>query len=195
MEDALTSSAFTEQTSVEVSDTLIAEAAKTDPRAFGELYDRYYARVYRYIYHRLGNPSDTEDITALVFMKALEALPSYRPGRNGFAPWLFRIARNSLVDHYRRQRNRNHSPLEEIRQESSEADPVADVLRAERRDELHSLIPFLSYEQQEVVLMRYASDLSFAEIAAALKKSETAVRMLLHRGLRKMKAVMDDERP
>jgi RNA polymerase sigma-70 factor (ECF subfamily) len=67
------------------------------------------------------------------------------------------------------------------------------VLRAERRDELRSLLTHLSSDQRDVVVMRYAADLSFPEIAAALNKNEAAVRMLLHRGLRKMKAVMDDE--
>ncbi|MBV9280124.1 MAG: sigma-70 family RNA polymerase sigma factor [Chloroflexi bacterium] len=193
MEDALEGRAFVDRPGNEVDDALIAEAAKRYPEAFGELYDRYYARVYRYSYHRLGNAADAEDVTGLVFMKALEALPSYRPGRNGFAPWLFRITRNAVVDHYRRRKPQ--CDLDEVQHESSVADPVRDVLAGERREELHGLIARLSPEQREVVLMRYAADLSFGEIAASLKKNEAAVRMLLHRGLRRMKAELDDEQP
>lgn len=191
MEDALHGRAFDDETGVEVQDALLAEAAKKEPGAFGHLYDRYYARVYRYIYHRLGNTADAEDITALVFMKALEALPSYQPGRNGFAPWLFRITRNAVVDHYRRQRKQYS--IDELAHHSGEADPVWDVLNEERKEHVHSLLNHVSPEQRDVILMRYAADLSFAEIAAAVQKNEAAVRMLLHRGLRKMKAVLDDE--
>jgi RNA polymerase sigma-70 factor (ECF subfamily) len=191
MEDALQARPLVVQSGVEASDGMVAEAAKTDPHAFGELYERYYARVYRYVYHRVGNAADAEDLTAVVFMKALEAMHSYRCTASGFAPWLFRITHNAVVDHYRR--DRKHHTLDDLPHEAPTGDPVSNVLRTERQDELRSLLTHLSPDQRDVVLMRYAADLSFSEIAAALSKNEAAVRMLLHRGLRKMKAVMDDE--
>lgn len=190
MEDALEPRAFAPSDN-EIEDARIAEAAKSDPGAFGELYERYYLRVYRYVYHRVGNSTDAEDITALVFMKALEALPTYRAGRSGFAPWLFRISRNCVVDHYRR--GRAHVPLEEMERRSGHGDPVSHVLGSERVEELASLVQHLSREQRDVILLRYAADLSFSEISAVVQKREPAVRMLLHRGLRKLKAVLDDE--
>jgi RNA polymerase sigma-70 factor (ECF subfamily) len=190
MEEALTAHSFVIDTAGDC-DAALAEAARTDPGAFGELYERYYVRVYRYVYHRTGNASDAEDLTALIFMKALEALPSYRTRQNGFAPWLFRIARNSVVDYYRRRRKQN--PLDSLEHHAGDADPVGHVLSKERRAELRDLVTHLSADQRDVVLMRYASDLSFPEIALTLGKKEPAVRMLLHRGLRKLKAVMDDE--
>jgi RNA polymerase sigma-70 factor (ECF subfamily) len=171
-------------------DTALADAAKVDPHAFGELYERYYARVYRYVFHRLANPTDAEDITALVFMKALEALPSYQSRRNTFAPWLFRITRNAVIDHYRRRRFQ--TSIDDLEHHSSEFDPAGHVLNCERSEELAALVRHLSDEQRDVVLLRFAGDLSFAEIGAVLKKNEPAVRMLLHRGLRKMKTVMED---
>jgi len=191
MSDALSTGASIEEVRTEASETLLVEAARQDPNAYAELYERYYARVYRYIYHRLGTVQDAEDVTAVVFMKALEALPSYRTGRNGFAPWIFPITRNAVVDHYRRQRKQ--APLDELSHESTESDPVGEVLDREQRLELRALVEHLSPEQRDVVLMRYAAELSFAEIGSTLHKNEAAVRMLLHRGLRKMKAVMDDE--
>jgi RNA polymerase sigma-70 factor, ECF subfamily len=171
-------------------DAALAEAAKDDPHAFGELYERYYARVYRYVYHRLANPTDAEDITALVFMKALEALPSYQSRRNTFAPWIFRITRNAVIDHYRRRRFQ--TSIDDLEHHSGESDPAGYVLNCERAEELAALVQHLSDEQRDVVLLRFAGDLSFAEIGAVLKKNEPAVRMLLHRGLRKMKTVMED---
>lgn len=191
MEDALTESAFAPHVEQESRESALVEAAKHDVRAFGELYERYHNRVYRYVYHRVGMQTDAEDITAAVFMKALEALPAYQARRNGFAPWLFRIAHNAVVDHYRRHKiQRSYDDLD---QEAADPDPLAHVLGNERRDELHSLVQCLSPEQREVVLMRYAADLSFKEIAAVLKKNEPAIRMLLHRGLRRLKAVMDGD--
>jgi RNA polymerase sigma-70 factor, ECF subfamily len=175
----------------ESGDASLVEAAKTDTQAFGELYERYYIRVYRYVYHRLGNQADAEDITALVFMKALEALPSYETRRSSFAPWLFRITRNTVIDHYRRKRAQ--SPIEDAELIAGGADPVSTALNAEQRDELQSLLQHLSPDQRDVVLLRYSSDLSFTEIASTLSKNEPAIRMLLHRGLRKLKLVVAHE--
>jgi RNA polymerase sigma-70 factor (ECF subfamily) len=177
--------------SAEWTDARIAEAAKSDPGAFGELYERYSTRVYRYVYHRLGNQADAEDVTALVFMKALEALPIYQSRRSTFAPWLFRITRNAVIDHYRR--TRKQSPLEDAEHVASGADPLRSALHGEQRDQMRRLLDHLSDDQRDVVVLRYVSDLSFAEIAGALHKNEPAIRMLLHRGLRKLKAVLPDE--
>src|SRR5438270_4045147 len=126
MEDALEPRAFTLQVDHKAEDALIAEAARSDASAFAVLYERYYPRVYRYVFHRVGSRGDAEDITGLVFMKALEALPSYQPGRSGFAPWLFRITRNSVVDHYRK--GKRQSPLVDVEQEAGDGDPMAHVL-------------------------------------------------------------------
>lgn len=191
MEDALTDRAFAAEPQTDSGDAHLAEAAKEDPAAFGELYERYHIRVYRYVYHRVGSIPDAEDITAHVFVKALEALPSYQTKCSGFAPWLFRITRNAVVDHYRRRKNQQ--PLEDFDCEAPDTDPLAHALGSERRQELERLVRYLSADQREVVLMRYAADLSFAEIAAVMKRNEPAIRMLLHRGLRRLKTVMDDE--
>lgn len=189
MESALETSLRLSQT--EDTDSWLAEAAKSDVRAFGELYERYYPRVYRYIYHRTGNVSDAEDITAQVFVKVLEALAGFRPHAHGFAPWLFRIARNSVIDHYRRRRSQ--SPAEALVNHVGDEDPSGYVLGMERWSELHALVATLSADQRDVVLLRYAGDLSFPEIARAMGKNQPAVRMLLHRGLRKLKAVVPNE--
>ena len=189
MEEALGHS-FTVPVEAESDDAAIVEAARTDPQAFGELYERFYPRVYRYVYLRVGNIPDAEDVTGLVFIKALEALRTYQSRGNGFAPWIFRIARNAVVDHYRRQRKQ--TSLENIDFEGGEGDPIISVLGNDNRTELRALVETLSADQREVILLRYAAELSFCEIATILKKKEPAIRMLLHRGLRKLKAVIDE---
>jgi RNA polymerase sigma-70 factor, ECF subfamily len=190
VENALDARSFPIEMRAGDCDAALAEAAKANPQAFGELYERYYARVYRYVYHRLANPADSEGITALVFMKALEALPSYQSRRNTFAPWIFRITRNAVIDHYRRRRFQ--TSIDDLEHRSGESDPAGYVLNCERAEELAALVRHLSDDQREVVLLRFAGDLSFAEIGSVLNKNEPAVRMLLHRGLRKMKTVMED---
>jgi RNA polymerase sigma-70 factor (ECF subfamily) len=98
-----------------------------------------------------------------------------------------------VVDHYRR--GRKQSSLDDLEQEAINADPVLTVLGNEQRRSLRTIVDQLSADQRDVILMRYAADLSFTEIAATLKKNEPAIRMLLHRGLRRLKAVMDGEDP
>lgn len=180
-----------DQADGDTNDAQMAEAAKRDPQAFGELYDRYYDRIYRYVYHKVGSAQDAEDITAISFMKALEALPSYQIRHGSFAPWIFRITRNSVVDHYRR--GRPQSNLDDIEWESGEGDPVRLALGEEQRRTLHDLLLELSSEQREVLLLRFSAGLSFTEIAIALKKKEPAIRMLLHRGLRKLRSIMAED--
>lgn len=172
-------------------DSALVETAKHDPLAFAELYERYYARVYRYVYNRLDNPSDSEDVTALVFMKALEGLPSYHVRRSTFAPWIFRITRNAVVDFYRRRKS--VAMPDSIEQEAPDPDPAVHVVGIERAEALRMLVDRLLPDQRDVVLLRFAADLSFSEIAVVMNRNEPAVRMLLHRGLRKLKAVIDDE--
>jgi RNA polymerase sigma-70 factor (ECF subfamily) len=96
-----------------------------------------------------------------------------------------------VIDHYRRRRR--HEALDEIDHETGGGDPMLNVIDSERRVELRRLIHHLSDEQRDVILLRYSADLTFGEIAATMRKKEPAIRMLLHRGLRKLKAVMDDE--
>ncbi|GAC1319922.1 MAG: hypothetical protein NVS2B16_35360 [Chloroflexota bacterium] len=191
MEDALSDRAFVAESQVDRGDAALADAAKRDPHAFGELYERYHARVYRYVYHRVGSIPDAEDITAVVFMKALEGLSTYHSTRSSFAPWLFRITRNAVIDFYRRRKNQQ--PLDDLDQAAGDIEPLGQALQNERRDTLYTLVQDLSAEQREVVLMRYAADLSFREIASVMKKNEPAIRMLLHRGLRRLRTVVDNE--
>jgi len=147
--------------------------------------------VFRFCVSQLGDQDTAEDVTGDVFAAAFAAYERVRPDPAGVRPWLFRIARNAVVDHYRRRKPQ--SPLDAVAQHSSDDDPARDFLGKEQDEELQLLVQHLSREQREVLLLRFAGDLSFSEIASTLKKNEPAIRMLLHRGLRKLKTVMDDE--
>jgi RNA polymerase sigma-70 factor (ECF subfamily) len=158
--------------------TLI-ECARREPEAFAELYQRYLPRVYRYLYLRLGNQHDSEDITSQVFIETLEGLRRHRYKENGcFPAWLFTIVRRRLVDF---QRQRIPVPLEGY--ESSDPDPLDQIQMDEAMKRLSSLLAELEEGKQELLRLRFAAELSFAEIAALENQSEAAVKMTIYRAI------------
>lgn len=119
-------------------DAALVQATRRDPAAFAALYRRYVGPVYRYLYSRLGDVPEAEDLTAQVFAEALQALPGYRE-RQRFAAWLFSIARRRAADHYRRRHPQQ--PLDErLPSRTRGSDPLAEVLRAEALERLAALV-------------------------------------------------------
>jgi RNA polymerase sigma-70 factor, ECF subfamily len=160
-------------------DTELIEKARNDPEAFAELYRHYLTQVYRYIYRRIGNIHDTEDITTQVFIETLEGLAAnrYRAG-SCFSAWLFTIARHRLVDFYRKHPS---LPLDEI--QSSEPGLLSILEKADDHNRLTQLLSQLDKEKQELLRLRFSARLSFAEIALVENRSEAAVKMTLYRTL------------
>ena len=157
----------------------LIEQARHDPQAFAELYRRYLTPVYRYLYRRLGNVHEVEDLTAQVFIETLEGLAAdrYRAG-SSFSAWLFTIVRRRLVDFYRQ---RPTASLDELQ-------PVEPALLAalEKSDDLRRLARLLfqlDEEKQELLRLRFSAGLGFAEIAQVENRSEAAVKMALYRAL------------
>jgi RNA polymerase sigma-70 factor, ECF subfamily len=161
----------------------LVRAAQTDAQAFGVLYDRYIQRIYRYCHYRTNNAADAEDITAQIFLAALEALPRYRQDGH-FAGWLFSIARNKVMDYHRRV---PHMLLDESTLPPIYTDMALDIEKSQRRENLLRLIQFLAEEERELLYLRYVAELSFAEIAKALQKNEDAVKKMLYRLIARMK--------
>ena len=175
------------QISQPTDELALLRAAQTDSQAFGTLYDRYVQRVYRYCYYRTSNASDAEDLTAQIFLAALEALPRYRQDGH-FAAWLFSIARRKLTDHYRRV---PHLPLDEALLPPIENDLAFDVENSQRRERLLRQVQHLAEEEQELIYLRYVADLSFAEMASMLRKNEEAVKKTLYRLIARLKRGME----
>ncbi len=167
-------------------DAALVESARTDPAAFGALYERYLAPVYHYCYLRLGSRSEAEDATAKVFLKALAGLRAFRGGM--FAAWLFRIARHVLIDLERARRPA--LALEALGEVASCAlAPEADVLISAEREALRAALAALPPEQRTVLeldLAGWRGD----EIAASLGKSSAAVKMLRLRGTRRLRDLL-----
>lgn len=166
------------------TDDELALRAQSDRTVFGNLYDRYLARVYRYCRFRVGSVTEAEDITAQVFLDALRALPRYR-AQGQFAAWLFRIARRRCADHHRAA----PPPLELL-----ESLPTpADFPSSSRREQLNVLLAQLPAADLELLRLRYAADLDFAQIGKLLHRTPAAVKMQHHRVLSKLRARWEDE--
>jgi RNA polymerase sigma-70 factor, ECF subfamily len=166
----------------EPDDATLVELARTDPEAFGVLYDRYCDPIHRYVTRRLYDSQSAEDVTAEVFFKALRALDTYRPQTAPFSAWLYRIAANAVVDVLRARR-----PTVPLDEAADLADPSASVeqqaidrVQAER---VWAAVDRLTDAQRTAVILRLGQDLPIAEIASRMTRSEGAVKLLLNRGL------------
>jgi RNA polymerase sigma factor (sigma-70 family) len=168
-------------------ESALVRAARTDSAAFALLYDRYVQRLYHYCYHRTLNVRDAEDLTSQVFLAAMEALPRYR--RDGhFAAWLFTIARNKVVDHYRR------TPVLHLDEQSPppvHSDLAGEVDFSQQKELLMHAIRALAEDEQELIRLRYVAELSFAEVARALRKSEGATKKMLYRLLGRLRSQLE----
>lgn len=157
----------------------LVERARRDPEAFAALYREYLPRVYRYLYRRVGSIPDAEDLTAQVFTEALEGLIENRFRAGGcFPAWLFSIARHRAVDFYRQHPT---DPLEDP--PSPEPGLLAAVEKADDLGRLARLLAQLDEHKQELLRLRYAAGLRFAEIVLLEGRSEAAVKMEVYRAL------------
>jgi RNA polymerase sigma-70 factor (ECF subfamily) len=170
----------------------LVEAAKADPVQFDPLYRRYLAQVYSYAYYELGDHHEAEDATERTFLGALanlqrfeeRARPADGEGASTFRVWLFQIARNAIANQRRGRRRRPEAPLEAA---AIVADPMDVEGLATRRDDAAAAwraVGRLPADRRRAVVLRFVEEMSTAEIAGVLGKSEGAVRVLIHRALR-----------
>lgn len=156
----------------------ILAACRSDPGEFSSLYRRYAGAMYRYVYFRVGNRVEAEDLVSQVFLAALEGLPAYRH-RGYFAAWLFSIARRKIADHYRKPRA---EPLHSLPEGANDCpDPLDQLIADEALSRLSEAIARLPEADQELLRLRYAAGLSFDQIADLLRRSPAAVKMSLYR--------------
>jgi RNA polymerase sigma-70 factor, ECF subfamily len=162
----------------EADERRLIEAAQQDPARFGELYERHFARVYAYVSRRVLNRAAAEDVTSEVFHHALANLPKYEWRGAPFGAWLMRIAANALADRWRRLAREQGS---ETSAECLSTEPSPEEL--ETRAQLFRLVDSLPDDQRQVVRMRFAEEKSVKEIAAAMGRTEGAVKQLQFRGV------------
>ena len=178
---------------------LISRAVQGDAAAYGDLYERYLALIYRYVFYRVSDVAEAEDLTEQVFLKAWEALGHYQQREAPFSAWLYRIAHNVVADRYRTRKET--LPLDgQLLLPDTHSGPEDRLDWRETIEAVAHALSQLTPIHQQVLTLRFISGLSHAETARVLERSEEAVRILQHRALVALRELLaksvnsDDER-
>lgn len=160
---------------------LIAGAKTGDRQAVASLYEAYAQAIFRYISYRVESDALAEDLTAEVFLRMVQGLPTYQDSGAPFGAWLYRIASNQIADHYRRNR-RKVEPLSD-EHPLDDTDPLGKAAKNEERAQLREAMGTLTPEFQTLLILRFMEGLPHTEVADILGKSEAAIRVMQHRAL------------
>ncbi len=177
-----------------VDEAILVEQAKTDPEAFGLLYEQYVEKIYNYVYYRTGNHHDAEDLTARVFFQALNHVPRYVQRGAPFSSWLYRIAHNLVANWHRDRSRRQVVSLDRLASISRREDegPFQQVVQGERRDALLSAIRRLPADRQQLLILKFVEHMSNARIGKIMGRSEGAIKSLYHRTLVALRQELGD---
>ena len=171
---------------------LIRRAKQGDKQAIGELYRRHVDVIFRYVWARVVDEAVAEDLTAQVFLKALEGLPTYEPTGKPFLAWLYRIAYARIVDHWRRRENQVNVPLDGT-VPSREPRP-GELLEAEAEWGMAiDLLARLTDDQQDVLILRFIGEMTLLEVAGTLGKTLGATKALQHRALASLARMLEQQ--
>jgi RNA polymerase sigma-70 factor (ECF subfamily) len=171
---------------------LVDQATAGDPEAFARLYDAYVERVSRYVYFRVTDDCDMEDLVSQVFLKAWENLDRYKRGSSPFIAWLYTIARNLVIDHYRTKKSM--LPLEEAIALPSDLDmPDQEAQLHFDLEAMRDALQMLSKDQQQALILKYIAGLPNDSIAKVMNKQEGTVRGLQMRGLQTLAKYMKEK--
>jgi RNA polymerase sigma-70 factor (ECF subfamily) len=176
---------------------IVRQAIKGEKEAFGLLYDKYQPQIYRFIYIKVGNRATAEDLTHEVFLKSWKKISDYRIREFPFSSWLYRIARNEVIDYYRLQKN--NLSLEEIFDKDKENNVIPDQTQSPldstekniKKEKLMQAIQKLNPIEQDIIILKFIEDLSTQKIAENLGKTNLAVRLIQHRAIKKLKKYLN----
>ncbi|MBI2268355.1 MAG: RNA polymerase sigma factor [Candidatus Blackburnbacteria bacterium] len=169
---------------------LVIRAKRGDKNAFGKLYNLYFKKIYRYVYYSIYGHELSEDITQNTFLKAWKSLPSFTVEKGTFQAYIFMIARNLVTDY---QRKRKEISLEVIEDTTfSEEDLAEQISREQNKDMVQNVLSGLNGFEKQIVILRFFEELSFSEIARVIGKKEGALRVQIHRILKKLAERLKD---
>ena len=171
---------------------LIARAQQYDAEALSELYETFYPRVYHYFSIQMGDAFLAEDMASDVMLQVLESIEKYRIQGSPFAAWVFRIARNRLIDHQRRKARRPHVELEDNLPSLGDG-PQTIAERSMEQASVRAALGHLTDEQRQVIVLKFMEGLDNATVATVLGRSLGAVKSLQHRALGAMRKVLERE--
>ena len=172
---------------------IINQAQRGNPEYFGLLYDHYLPPIYRFIFLKVSNKAEAQDLVHDVFLSAWKNIDDFDHQGFPFSSWLYQIARHKVIDHYRTRKinlaieNVSENNLQVLPSVAGELDKNADLFR------VREAIKKLNDDQQNVLIMRFVEDLSYQEIARAIGKSEGAVRLIQHRAIQSLKKIVRNE--
>ncbi|MEK7496008.1 MAG: sigma-70 family RNA polymerase sigma factor [Patescibacteria group bacterium] len=173
---------------------LIEQAIRGEASAFGLLYDRYQTQIYRFIYLKVSHREEAEDLTHQVFLKSWQNIGGYKFQSFPFSSWLYRIARNQVIDYYRVKKNNLN--LEEISESKIDDSSIGIIAILDDNSDVKKIkeaIKQLSPGHQDVIILRFIEELSLKETASALKKTEIAVKLLQHRAIKNLKKILNSK--
>nr|WP_290667789.1 sigma-70 family RNA polymerase sigma factor [Ardenticatena sp.] len=168
---------------------------ESDSDAFGELYRRYANRIYRYLLSKTGNVDLAEDLTSQVFVRLIERIDQYtiapRDNIAIFSAWLYRIARNLMIDEMRKRRRQTTLEANHLQQlDDPQSSIAAQVERKLESEQVLERLEALSEEQRQVILLRFIEQYSIAETARIMGKSEGAVKVLQYRAMQNLRTLL-----
>ena len=177
---------------LEDEQNLIARAKEGESEAFGSLYDYYMPRIYRFVLLKVSHREEAEDLTHQTFLKAWERIEQYTFQGYPFSSWLYRIARNTVIDHHRKRKS-IQVDIDYIPQEllASDDSPERDAESKIEWEKLLVTIKELKDIEQDVLIMRFVEEMTHREIADVVKKSEGAIKVIQHRALKKLKKIIE----
>lgn len=156
--------------------------------AFAELYEQYLPKVFRYIQYRVNSMQLTEDLTSTTFEKALVNFSRYSSDKAKFSTWIFSIARNVVIDHYRVSQRKQTAPLEEAGEVSSkDRSPEEELFKGEELERLQGYLSQLQHDEQEIIRLKFGAELNNRQIAKMTGLSESNVGTRLYRAVRKLR--------
>ena len=170
-------------------ESLVQRAQQHDQAALTQLYEENFDKIYRYIVLKIGDRTEAEDMTQQVFLNALKSISSFKWKGMTFSSWLFRIAHNQVVDYLRKKSRQATVPLDESLVAGG-SDPRRVAERKMEIEQLASATKGLTRAQQEVISLRFAGELSVAEVARVMGKSEGAIKALQHSAIVALRKLM-----
>ena len=170
----------------ETLDRLVMRAQEGDSEAFGLIFDEFHGAIFRFVASRVGRPSDAEDLTQIVFVKAIEALPRYEARGVPFGGWLFRLARNTAIDYLRT--HREHTDLADVTGRATEdRGPESITILRTDLDAVAGALGRLTRDQREVISLRFFAGLSPREVAEIMGRQEGTIRGLQFRAIESLR--------
>jgi RNA polymerase sigma-70 factor, ECF subfamily len=166
-----------------VSDAELVAQAKEDENAFGMLYERYVSKIYSYIYYRVGNHQDAEDLTSRTFFRALRHIRRYEDRGAPVSAWFYRIAHNLVANWHRDQGRRRVISLEALTIDDGPDSPESKAVEHEERERLLTIVQRLPDDRQKLLALKFGGRFSNAEIGAMMERTEGAIKSLYHRTL------------